>query len=84
MFLLSSMPVCARVPLHKIIPLASPLIVPMAQALDSLWEGSKQLPLSDVIEEELDHFPQGGNTQHTTALTLIVSQYQSHLFIGAI
>lgn len=76
---------CAHVCLlPKTIQPVSPLIVPKAQAVDSLWAGSKQLPLSDVIEEEMDHFPQGGNTQHTTTLTLIVSQYQSHLFIGAV
>lgn len=51
---------------------------------DSLWAGWKQLRLSDVIEEVKDHFPQGGNIQHTPTLTLIVSQYQSHLFIGAV
>lgn len=47
-------------------------------------QGSKQLPLSDVIEEVIDHFPQVGDIQHTASLTLIVSWYQSHLFIAAV
>lgn len=68
----------------KRLPLASPFVAPEAQAHDSLLGGSKQLHLSDVIEEVIDHFPQGGNVQHSSSPTLIVSQYQSHFFNGAI
>ncbi len=68
----------------KRIPLASPFVAPEARADDSLGAGSKQLPLSDVIEEVIDHFPQGGNIQHTASPTLIVSQYQSRLLISAV
>lgn len=32
----------------------------------SLWAGPKQLSLSDVIEEVIDHFPHGENIQHTS------------------
>lgn len=53
----------------------------VVQADHSLWAGSKQLPLSDAIEEVIDHFPRGGNVERTAGLTLIVSQPQSHLFI---
>lgn len=74
--------VCVNIP--KRFPLASPFVAPEAQAHDSLLAGSKQLPLSDVIEEVIDHFPQGGNVQHVSSPTLIVSQYQSHFFNGAI
>lgn len=68
----------------KRIPLASPFVVLQAKADDSLCVGPKQLPLSDVIEEVITYFPQGGHIQHTTSLTLTVSQYQSHLLIGAV
>lgn len=32
----------------------------------------------------ITYFPQGGNIQHTTSLTLIGSQYQSNLLNGAV
>lgn len=41
----------------------------------SPWAGWEQLPLSDVIEEVIDHFPQDEDARHTASLTLIVYRH---------